>query len=491
MAEAIVRDPLAAVRALHAARAADDDQEFGVKERFAAVMADPALGPQASEFEPGRWLWLAAGAGTAPAEAIVKREVVSGPCRTCAPCRRLPAAAACRRPVNTVLVPLTLRQVPILTEETADQLPNHCLVRYRGMVRGQLLGRLLRHMSSRRFSCRRRRCSVRSRPPVCARPPASHLQSRPLPCTQVADMLNPEYYVGEYRRPDGTWATAKFADQVRSRVGWEGVGVGSERIGDTSIAYLGTGGRQGKSDTASKAPPHLPCCLCPLLPQLDEAVPEGGETRIAERRPLLLVPVPAESGWAGAPHAAAARASLMALQAGAGAAAGAASKRPREDGAPAGGAEDDVSISMMVSDATGQTAADDGDSAASRARRAAGAPAGQQQEASSGSGAAAAGADLPAGSCMVYVSAGDGAGRGWLCNIRVVCLLCFPRRKMLQSIWLEGRPRRALQACAMQRGGLGSPMPAIHCTLVLTSTRCSFDMCFDNDPLLFRTCAAL
>lgn len=175
MAEAIVRDPLAAVRALHAARAADDDQEFGVKERFAAVMADPALGPQASEFEPGRWLWLAAGAGTAPAEAIVKREVVSGPCRTCAPCRRLPAAAACRRPVNTVLVPLTLRQVPILTEETADQLPNHCLVRYRGMVRGQLLGRLLRHMSSRRFSCRRRRCSVRSRPPVCARPPASHL----------------------------------------------------------------------------------------------------------------------------------------------------------------------------------------------------------------------------------------------------------------------------------------------------------------------------
>lgn len=29
-------------------------------------------------------------------------------------------------------------------------------------------------------------------------------------------MLNPEYYVGEFRRPDGTWATAKFADQVRS-----------------------------------------------------------------------------------------------------------------------------------------------------------------------------------------------------------------------------------------------------------------------------------
>lgn len=47
MAEAI-RDPLGAVRALHAARAADDDQEFGVKARFAALIADPALGQQAS-----------------------------------------------------------------------------------------------------------------------------------------------------------------------------------------------------------------------------------------------------------------------------------------------------------------------------------------------------------------------------------------------------------------------------------------------------------
>lgn len=59
-------------------------------------------------------------------------------------------------------------------------------------------------------------------------------------------------------------------------------------------------------------------------------------------------------------------------------------------------------MSMMVSDATGQTAADDGDSAASRARRAVGPAAGQQQEASSG--AAAAGFDLPAGCCMAYVS---------------------------------------------------------------------------------------
>lgn len=272
-------------------------------------------------------------------------------------------------------------------------------------------------------------------------------------------MLNPEYYVGEYRRPDGTWATAKFADQVRPRVGGEGVGVGSERIADTSIAYLGTGGRQGTSCAAGKPPPHLPCCQCLLPPpQLDEAVPEGGETRIAERRPLLLVPVPAESGWAGAPHAAAARASLAAVQAGAGAgagAAGAASKRPREDGAPAGGAEDDVSISMMVSDATGQTAADDGDSAASRARRAAGAPAGQQQEASSGSGAAVAGADLPAGSCMAYVSAGDGAGRGWLCNIAgcVPALLSTSQNAAIDLVGGQAAPCVASLRHAARRPG--------------------------------------
>lgn len=239
---------------------------------------------------------------------------------------------------------------------------------------------------------------------------------------QVADMLNPEYYVGEYRRPDGSWATAKFADQV----------CGLGRCGGRGAGSCGLGTRAGLDILRNHGCPTVELArhassACPMSPflQLDEPVPEGAETRIAERRPLLLVPVPAESGWAAAPHAAAARASLAALQAGGAAAAGA-GKRPREDGAAAGQAEEELSMSMMVSDATGQTAADDGDSAASRARRAAGAPAAQQQEASSG-GAAAAGADLPAGCCMAYVSAGTGhvgTGSGWLlaltCNAWLV-----------------------------------------------------------------------
>lgn len=140
--------------------------------------------------------------------------------------------------------------------------------------------------------------------------------------------------------------------------------------------------------------------------QLDEAVPEGGESRIAERRPLLLMPVPAESEWVAAPRAAAARAALAALRSAAGgnAGVGAAPKRQRDGGVQEAG---DASMSMMVSDATGQTTADDGDSATSRARRAAAAPgaSGATQEASSGSDAVGlASADLPRGCCMVYVS---------------------------------------------------------------------------------------
>lgn len=127
-------------------------------------------------------------------------------------------------------------------------------------------------------------------------------------------------------------------------------------------------------------------------------MPEGGESRFAERRPLLLVPVPAESKWAAAPRAADARAVLAALRAAAGDSGGAALKRQREDGTEEAG---DVSMSMMVSDATGQITADDGDSAASRTRSAAAAPGASRaaQEASSG-----AGADLPPGCCMAYVS---------------------------------------------------------------------------------------
>lgn len=149
----------------------------------------------------------------------------------------------------------------------------------------------------------------------------------------------------------------------------------------------------------------------PLPLQLDEPLPEqgGSDTRIAERRPLLLVPVPAESAWAAAVRADAARASLTGiLGTGAAAAAdGGAGKRQREPGAgEADGlaaAGEDVSMSMMVSDATGQTTADDCDSAAARARRGTGSahPAGQE---ASSAGAASPGADLPGGCCMTYVS---------------------------------------------------------------------------------------
>lgn len=77
-----------------------------------------------------------------------------------------------------------------------------------------------------------------------------------------------------------------------------------------------------------------------------------------------------------------------------------------------------MEMSLMVSDATGQTTTDDGDSAAAgRARRTGGLPAaaatGAQvaQEASSGAaGAARPAADLPPGCCMCYVSAGREEG---------------------------------------------------------------------------------
>lgn len=199
-------------------------------------------------------------------------------------------------------------------------------------------------------------------------------------------MLNPEYYVGEYHRPDGSWATAKFADQV-----WAG-GVGTS--GSRSLMPVSCKALASAAGVRRRS-------SVPLSSQLDEAVPEGGESRFAERRPLLLVPVPAESDWAAAPRAADARAALAALRAAAGDAGATAAKRQREEGMEEAG---DVSMSMMVSDATGQTTADDGDSAASRARRAAAVlSAGRAaQEASSGTGAT--GADLPPGCCMAYVS---------------------------------------------------------------------------------------
>lgn len=150
-------------------------------------------------------------------------------------------------------------------------------------------------------------------------------------------------------------------------------------------------------------------------------MPGSGESRIAERRPLLLAPVPGESAWVAAQRDVTARASLAALQAG-GRGSAAAAKRHRDEGGA--GQDDDVSVSMLVSDATGQTATDDGDSATSRARRAATADQqhGQQQEASSGAPMHAR-ADLPTGCCMAYVSSRRLQGPACVC-----LALCCRRR---------------------------------------------------------------
>lgn len=92
-----MRDPLAVVRALHAAPAADGDQESLLKSKFAAVIADPALGPQARSarlFERACELGVLRGAQTAPAEAIGQHGCVRRPLLHC---RRLPAAAGAGR----------------------------------------------------------------------------------------------------------------------------------------------------------------------------------------------------------------------------------------------------------------------------------------------------------------------------------------------------------------------------------------------------------
>jgi hypothetical protein len=159
-------------------------------------------------------------------------------------------------------------------------------------------------------------------------------------------MPNPEYYVGEFRRADGSWQSSRYQDE------------------------------------------------------LDAALPEGAETRFAERRPLLLVPVPGETAWVREAQAAEAAASLPAAAAAAAAAAGGGAKRGRDAGAEGMAAADAddadaVSMSMLEGDASGQAdaALDDGDSAATR----------QRLGAEAGGGAAAAD-DIPAGAVMVYVS---------------------------------------------------------------------------------------
>eukprot|EP00887_Chlorella_sp_A99_P007055 scaffold2.g7055.t1 len=201
--------------------------------------------------------------------------------------------------VRPVFAPLGPQQVPVLTEASADALPNQSLVRYRGMV---------------------------------------------------ADMLNPEYFVGEYRRADGSWQTAKYQDQL------------DEPLGGPATA-----------------------------PGADDG------QLLAERRPVLLVPVPGEASWVKAAHEAAGPPVAAAAAAQAGGGPGGA-KRGRDGEQLA--QDDAVSVSMLVSDATGMTGGDAADTAATRARTE-----GQQQEASSGAGAAPATGvdDIPAGAVMAYL----------------------------------------------------------------------------------------
>lgn len=173
---------------------------------------------------------------------------------------------------------------------------------------------------------------------------------------QVQDMLNPEYYVGEYQRADGSWQTCRYSDE------------------------------------------------------LDEALPQGAETKLAERKPLLVIPVPGESTWVTAMLEEQAAGSLGSLPAGKAPTAmpgGASAKRPRSDGAD----EDSMSISVLETDATGQTdagmaGADDADSLAPRFRGPGPAAAGEGVSAD-GPAAPAIAPPPPPGSCMVYVDGSD------------------------------------------------------------------------------------
>ena len=144
--------PLALVRQLHAARASPDDQEFGVQARFAQLLADPALSAQASAgFEcpagPGpagcmghhgmsNWAiriaaWLPASSRRCSRRCSRRRLA----CHPVPPPRPV-AIVACRPPRTSQCHSQPYNhQVPILTEDTAEQLPNQCLVRFRGMVR--------------------------------------------------------------------------------------------------------------------------------------------------------------------------------------------------------------------------------------------------------------------------------------------------------------------------------------------------------------------
>lgn len=89
-----------------------------------------------------------------------------------------------------IILCLVVLQIPSLTEETLDEIPTNTLVRFTGMVQ---------------------------------------------------DMMNPEFYIGEYKEKDGTWHTTKYSDTID--------------------------------------------------------VSESPEPKFAERQPILVVPVPGMSAW--------------------------------------------------------------------------------------------------------------------------------------------------------------------------------------------------
>lgn len=189
-------------------------------------------------------------------------------------------------------------QIPILNASTIDHLPNNSLVRFRGMV------------SSSNYFVSMNEKYAHTFTPLCHRFPRYFI-------SQIQDMLNPEYYVGEYRRSDGSWQTAKYHDE------------------------------------------------------LDEVIRPGTETKFAERKPLVIVPIPGEASWI--TDRIAQEAVSFISPDGNGVVNTTSSTPKRPHSATIADAAEQMSLSIGVSDATGMTDAaadDDGDSTASARRRA-------------------------------------------------------------------------------------------------------------------------
>jgi hypothetical protein len=156
-------------------------------------------------------------------------------------------------------------------------------------------------------------------------------------------MLNPEYYLGEYRlKGDGGWQTAMCQDNLE----------------DAAPAF-------------------------------------ESDARFAERRPLVIAPVPHESAWAKEAHAVEAAASFPAA-AGNGGASNVLTQKRTRDAIEEG--EEDAAQSMSVSETVKGAMAQGGDtdSAASRLRVAGPEPTAAVPEDQ--------GPEIVPGSCMVYVS---------------------------------------------------------------------------------------